>query len=423
MINYDKNKDKVADYLIKLKEKKYRTTAAFCKDYIKLSNEYTDDVKHNLENRFSQIFNEDISKRKYIQIYDLPILSKIFDVSCEEILSAGKHCAPTKNHITNYYIANSHDPKEWEEYIKRKDRLFLNCDEYCKSVLDYALEFRNYDFIKYLIENEYIKFEKFEHWEKGGFCFLADTTIKPDMNRENNLPDIFLPNELKYSSELRIKIISLAIENGDIPVLETMNARILPEIYNKYDRLHSDCDVFKDSRNPAFLETLACSENQKIIDYFSEEYLIDDIDNNGNKFVFAFMGEVIDVMLEKEKYDTAKTFIEKAIEHNKATFEKLSKIISESNSIYCKAMNIEPTDKRYNQHRYPCTFFHNEFNNIVFLFTHYGEHGYTKILTNIVSVKSPKADENLKPLVIELNRIYNNILSLKKALEDNNVGE
>ena len=52
-----------------------------------------------------------------------------------------------------YKWLEAKDPKEWDKYINREDKLILNSDEYCKTVLDYALELGNYEFIKYLMDN------------------------------------------------------------------------------------------------------------------------------------------------------------------------------------------------------------------------------------------------------------------------------
>lgn len=54
--------------------------------------------------------------------------------------------------------------------MKREDKLFLNCDEYRKTVIDYALEFNNYKFIKYLLDEEYIWFVDNS---KEGYCTRA----------------------------------------------------------------------------------------------------------------------------------------------------------------------------------------------------------------------------------------------------------
>lgn len=418
MFSIEKNNQKIGAYLRKIINKRYESERQFCQAYLRLQGiKVNDEETRKMQNRFSQILNG----KKAIQTYDLPFVSELLGVSCEEILSAGKHYEPTANHITNYEIAKSEKRSVWEKYLQREDKLFLNCDEYCKTVLDYAFEFKNYKFIQYLIEKGYISFESYNYVETGGLCFLADTTIKPDMRRQNNYPDLSLQSELNFSSELRIKILMLAIENGDISVLEAMKARIIPEIYQKSYALHCGGDIFKDSREPAFLETLAFCEDEKIIDYFSDEYTINCIVNDEGTFMFAFISEVIDIMLDNQKYATAEIYIERAIKHNKKTYEKMSRIIRNANPIYCKMYHIEPTDEQYNQKKSRlCTYYYNSFNNIVYLFTHFGENGDAKVLTNIVSVKSKNGTASLKKRVFELNRIHDDILSLKSELEGNN---
>lgn len=61
--------------------------------------------------------------------------------------------------------------------MKREDKLFLNYDEYGKSVVDYALEFKNYDFIKYLISGGHLNFVDNSKWN-WGITFGLSTDIK-----------------------------------------------------------------------------------------------------------------------------------------------------------------------------------------------------------------------------------------------------
>ena len=44
----------------------------------------------------------------------------------------------------------------WEEYLSREDCIAAYADEFGKTVVDYAIEFKNYDFIKYLVDHDYI---------------------------------------------------------------------------------------------------------------------------------------------------------------------------------------------------------------------------------------------------------------------------
>ena len=101
-----------------------------------------------MQNRICQIKKG----RKWIQVEDLPIFSDILGVSIEELLSAGNYFIPDASRMTNYSVAFSKDRKIWEEYVNNPEGVFVNYDEYGKSVIDYALQFKNYDFLKYLLD-------------------------------------------------------------------------------------------------------------------------------------------------------------------------------------------------------------------------------------------------------------------------------
>ena len=58
--------------------------------------------------------------------------------------------------MTNYEIAFTDDPRVWKKYMEREDKIFLNSDEYGKTVIEYALEFKNYKFMKYLMDEGYM---------------------------------------------------------------------------------------------------------------------------------------------------------------------------------------------------------------------------------------------------------------------------
>ena len=83
---------------------------------------YDENALQNLSNRISQIVNGN----KSVQTYDLLIIAELLEISCEEILSAGKCSAPTSNRPTNYYVAFSKDENIWKQYIEREDKLILN---------------------------------------------------------------------------------------------------------------------------------------------------------------------------------------------------------------------------------------------------------------------------------------------------------
>ena len=156
MFKLEENDKQIGQYLSKLIDRKYKSKRQFCRAYIEAdgNREADNDAIQKMANRISQI----IQGKKAIQTYDLPIFTQLLDVSCEEILSAGKHFVPVSTHLTNYSVAFTKDKDVWERYVHREDRLILNCDEYGKTVLDYALEFKNIEFLKYLMEKKYIRF-------------------------------------------------------------------------------------------------------------------------------------------------------------------------------------------------------------------------------------------------------------------------
>lgn len=157
MFEIEKDNAKIGKHLEKLILLKYGKIRPFCRkylDHVKGKNKYDAKEQSNMQTRMSAI----IKGKKSIQFYDLPIFCKLLEVSCEEIITAGRHYEPISGHVTNYEIAFSKDRDKWEKYINRPDKLILNSDEYCKTVIDYALEFKNYDFLKYLMDKNYIWF-------------------------------------------------------------------------------------------------------------------------------------------------------------------------------------------------------------------------------------------------------------------------
>lgn len=145
----------IGTYLHRLSIEKYGSARKFGIACLKESNRAADEsAVQSMATHLSEI---KLGKTA-VQLQDLPIFSRLLGVSCEEILSAGKSFAPVSDRLTNYSVSFSEDPQIWEKYINQKEQIILNADEYGKTVIDYALEFKNYDFLKYLMDNDYIWF-------------------------------------------------------------------------------------------------------------------------------------------------------------------------------------------------------------------------------------------------------------------------
>ena len=153
-MNNVKNNQEIGRYLEKLISENFESRRKFCIKVLEVqfNAKPSEEQIANYSNKISQI----IKGRKGIQIADLPIYANLLNVSCDEILSCGEKYIPIKNHMTNYQLAFSTDKKVWEKYINVEDSIALNYDEYGKSLIDYAFQFKNYDLVKYLISINYI---------------------------------------------------------------------------------------------------------------------------------------------------------------------------------------------------------------------------------------------------------------------------
>lgn len=424
---YELNDKKIGEHLKALiDESGYKTTADFCRDYLKLkysNQEITDTILQNERNRFGAILKGD----KKIQTHDLPILSELLCVSCEEILSAGKQYASTRNHVTNYEIAQSHDRKVWDEYMKREDTIFLNCDEYCKTVIDYALEFKNYAFMKYLLDEGFIWFVDPNTDDCDMYGYRAGTSIKPK-ELAKNYPENRLPTEIRFQDRLRTQTIALAIENKDYDILESMRAREIPEL-QLVDASGSNYIDFNKNRNDDLIEAIAASENEEILAYFSDEFPVQDRWKRENSLMFPFLNDVIKIMLDNNNNKCAEFIIRKMIAHNKSTYEKTYSLIKEAcqaeysliqknkekiikeaykNGVSLEELHVKFKTEEDVKRDVICCFKYDNANNVVTFF--YGKD--IGIATNIFFVNSRNGSPAIKKLIEELNEWYNKIISL-----------
>lgn len=324
-----KTNEEIGEYLNYLISQKYSSTRKFCKDYLKLDRRPVDDDEiRKMANRMSQI----IKGSKAIQTYDLPIFTELLDVTCEQILSAGEYCVPKNQRTTNYSIAFSKSKKEWDEYIKREDKLILNPDEYDKTVIDYAIEAGNYKFIKYLMDKEYIWFVSNEHNNTFFYqTFGAGTSIE---RRKLGFHDM-LQYKLDSEDNLRMGIIALAVANNDFKTLEMLKAREIPMFYNivQYNNWR-DLDR-ENVYEPSRLVKVIADASDEIIEYFTTPFEVKDprpyegCEARSYTFVFPFYSELLSELV-KRNHKYAEFALRTAIEHNQNTYEQLKRQIEAS---------------------------------------------------------------------------------------------
>lgn len=417
MFKVEKNNEKMGRYLADLIDQNYPSKRKFCKAYILATGEEpTEDTTRNMANRLSQI----IKGTKAIQTYDLPYFTELLGVSCEQILSAGETCVPISKRITNYSIACSKDPAEWEAYINREDKLILNSDEYCKTVIDYALEFGNYEFLKYLMDKKYIWFDARDYTQYS-FTFGAGTSIQ---RRDCSNIDYGLRAKLHTEDELRLNLITLAADHNDLQMLEELRARENPQLYYRTHYLSNSYPDFNSCYNERMLKHIA-SSSEIVLDYFTDSFEIIDRVNykDGSKrrhtFMFPFISKLLDLLII-QKSNFAETAIKKALKYNKATYQKLCKLITtvkngynSAEIAYFKDMWINACQENLN--------FHEDCDMIRFsaCYTTVTMDKYIDgIITNVARITKIPSTPILKHLAIELNDSYDAIRNIKDHLEE-----
>lgn len=317
----------IGKHLAKLIDTKYESRRQFVKEYLKLESDDVDDHNiTNMSNRLSQILNGN----KSIQTYDLPIFSTLLDISIEEILSGGTYRAAFADRITNYRIAASKDKSEWERYLQMEEQIILNADEYGKTVLDYALEFENYDFMKFLMEQGHIQFVGPRKSSDFSGNFGARTTIENNQKLYHNLNT--LNGDIKSKVNLRGRLIALAVKQNDADMLKELRAREIPVLYDGMNG--GNGTIGKDDYYMPELQNALLDADDDIIHYFSQEYEITDNRNGVNRYIYPFIGNLIDQMLEKRKEDAAKKLLEGALEHNRYVYEGLKERMDYVSYIY-----------------------------------------------------------------------------------------
>ncbi len=419
---YKTDNAKIGIHLANLiKNSSHKNDRQFAIAYLKLRDSKSDfheinpDDIQKMQNRICQMKKGN----KGIQIEDLPIFSDLLEVSIDDILSAGTVVTPSQSRKTNYSIAFSKDPDEWRAYVERDDKLILNSDEYNKTVIDYALDAGNYDFLKYLMDNGYIWFVG-DNEDDYAIGFGAGTSIK---RRQFEFYDT-LDFTLKEQDDLRFKMIALAIRAKDFQVLDSLHARELPLLHNVnpfvYTRL-KECRLPKSRNVDLMIESIASSENT-VLSYFFQEFDIETKRGEKNTFVFPYAGKVLDALMIQKKNAVQIRFLEKAISHNKHIQKALRSLIDHSTTdimtlygdSYYPDDNKTAAIKREALRDYE---FYPETGFILYRMPFYCKN-VQDLVSNVINVTATAQDPEVQFLIKELHNTYNYFITLKNAKEN-----
>ncbi len=350
-------KKNIGSYLRKLIEdsglnSEKTSVRQFCKRFLEYQGiKADDDSIKNMENRFIDILNG----KKAIQSNDLLTVSELLKISVEEILSAGqKKYVFLESHVRNYDIAASHDKAVWEKYINRENEFLVCKDEYGKTIIDYAVEFKNYDFIKYLIDGKYLWFASDLEKDDIRIMKFGCGTNMGSVEKENN--DITY--KIMDDDNLRKEVIILAIENSNDDMLTSLHARESFDLLGyiaygaEWNKADERITKFADEKNQDIVDRIIRTENGKIVDYFSDEFSIRGAHRADNSFIYPYIADIIEGFVNREKYDSAEKTIRKVLHHNKKVFERVSEYIEASiNEEYeaeLKALNETIEEMRKN---------------------------------------------------------------------------
>lgn len=379
---------------------RYPSVRQFCICYLKMSKQDFEDPDQirNLSNRFSQIING----KKAIQTYDLQYTTELLGVSAEDVLSCGEAGVPLKERITNYNVAFSKNELDWKNLLTMEEAIGAYADEYGKTVLDYALECKNYKFIKYLLDNNYITLvtQDPRYYERPNFG--ASTNIAERPYSHPTVEDSFYENKL-----LRTNILSLAVMNNDIEILIKFKAREIPSQFNFNVYLSNfDCNEYYDKN---FIEEIALSKNNTL-SYFLEEYKTPLFDDRYEIiWLYPFLDKIAHECIKNGEDSRALMILEVILEHNKKAFVALRKAFlaaakERKNSYqpmsFQDAIGMVSRDYHVNDDKSFASFTPFRFKNV------------TIVAFNIFSIDFLSRNNDIQTKIDEINMAHSSIVNL-----------
>ncbi len=381
-----------------------------------------------LESEYKRIIKM-LEGNSAIQIRDLQIISEMYDVPIEEILSAGekKYIMP-ELYIRNYDLAASSDRALWDKYIN-KENMFVTCsDEYEKTLIEYAVEFENYDLITYLLDNKIIWFVD-DTLSASKLCINFGGGINKEFSSGK---DSDIGHVLKYNDHLRTRTIALAIKAKDFSEFDLLNARSFPELY-MINENGAMCDEsaqkrFADEKCDAIIDAILLSDSAEVFKYFSEEFSIISYHGSENKYVFPYTGELLCGLIDANRFDVAEIFLKTAIEHNKYVYSMMNEVINEEvkkSIVWDKErkealveearrkgvadeVNIKYKSEREIREVVCRSYRYDRVSHTVSYFSDVRHH----YVSNLVLVENKKGSKTIKKLVDELNTWYRKTIEL-----------
>lgn len=410
----------IGAYLRKLINEKDISIRRFGTMMLERRGEPTDPAAvQRIANRLSQI----LSGSKSLQLADLPDISGILGISCEELLSAGETRVAI-DRLTNYVVGYSKDKDIWQRYIDQEDKSILNADEYCMTVLEYAMKAKNYDFIRYLVDKGYIWFVDDDTNINQWGSFGAGTSIKIGEGQRFRNYNVWA-SLMGESSILRKETIRMALEHGDLDMLERMHAREIPymELWDCYYAARTNCEKYYDEQQVM----LVAGSGDAVLEYFSDEFIIESGRPGGDhKVVYPYIAQLASELI-CSGHPFARRLLEKTIEHNRAARERLrvlmkrayEEILLEYDEAMRKGSRYLPEEKRISD-EILAYFYREKDGYVIAFFDRWAEKGKREgITTNLVLIEEASPDDGIQALIDENNRIFSEIWNMSRVTREN----
>ena len=413
-----KSNKEIGRFLGYLIDSKYMKRNDFCRDYLKLSHtkisseSVTESVK-GMSNRLSQI----LRGQKSIQVYDLLYFSELLSVSCETILSAGSCNCETYARLTNYDVAGSKNKRLWNKYANANQETFLRCDEYGKTLLDYAFENENYKLLRYLYDNGYILFseECYSHEPDEeilrNYYGLVNEFENTAVNYRTMMNSSYGHGCVGINQRWRNELISMAVENSDLPMLNEVLAREQRFMHNFYAGMVLDelSDEYRTSIE-RLVSVIADSVNESVLNYFSEEYEImwkTGRRENSGIYTYVCIGEVADIMI-KNNHKGLELVLKNILKHNKNTEKKIQNLIDE---YAVREYSDYNNPEMYSDYISRCIHYSGNKRVVATNFS-----GCHNIASNIIQIKEESKDKYINLLIKKINEFYKKLSGLDSKI-------
>lgn len=386
---------------------RYHTIRDFILACLEERGESATEVNRNRRaNQLSQIFKG----RKQIQILDLKLYANVLNVSPEYILSAGQEQGPKRRRLTNASVAKSLMPAVWRNYLQTPTE--QDVDEYGKTLVEYAVEYKNCELIHYLVDTGHIIY--WGDTEAGrqihGLGAILDCWgISEEQEGFVQLPKRMTRGNAAFRLEddpaLREGLMRLAIEANDVRLLQEMHARKTQE---QTDTCNGWMPVETGEVDHSLVDAIAAAEDE-VIAYFAEEYTIKDNYQKHERWLSPFFTPLLHSLLEKN-HPLAEQMLKTAAEHNQYACDYLSRLFAGDQKSFIKSLFGNEEGRQFIRKEILQTRKFNEAGDTV-LYT--DARNMDRLSTNLVRVDTTVVPETMKSQADDVNDLYQKVHALQ----------